>query len=446
MSLNTPNNLPDTAQQLKVLSASAEELAHRGQVEQAEQVYTHILEIAPYHTRSLDFLAMRAYERGNTDLSLELLDRSLDSNPDRPVAYQNIGLVHKLRGEYDLALEALGRAIQLQPTYPVALLHKGSILELLGRRREAVSVYLLAWTQAPEFQHVRYSEHVSRNMRELIARSADAIKGARTEILDRVFWQLNEQQDALESARVRQLYDIYIGNAEPEYAHAKQQPAFLYFPGLRPRAFYEREDFDWVPELELATHRIREELLAVLQHSDNLQPYVQLTATDLAQWKELNYSPDWSSFHLYKAGERIDSHSQRCPFTTATIEKLPLVSTPNQAPEVFFSILKPGTHIPPHYGLANYKLAVHLPLIIPGDCAIRVGDETRTWMEDQCLIFDDSFEHEAWNNSNELRAVLILEVWNPQLSLIERQLVEAILHAIQEFDREYRNPTESLQT
>ncbi|MGH8282712.1 MAG: aspartyl/asparaginyl beta-hydroxylase domain-containing protein, partial [Gammaproteobacteria bacterium] len=102
--------------------------------------------------------------------------------------------------------------------------------------------------------------------------------------------------------------------------------------------------------------------------------------------------------------------------------------------------LKPGTHIPPHYGLANYKLAVHLPLIIPGDCAIRVGNETRAWTEGQCLIFDDSFQHEAWNNSSELRVVLILEIWNPQLSDAEQQAVAAVLGVIRDFDREYGSP------
>ncbi|MGH8402521.1 MAG: aspartyl/asparaginyl beta-hydroxylase domain-containing protein, partial [Gammaproteobacteria bacterium] len=142
----------------------------------------------------------------------------------------------------------------------------------------------------------------------------------------------------------------------------------------------------------------------------------------------------------YKGGERNESHCRQCPITAAAVEKLPLVHTPGHSPEVFFSILKPGTHIPPHYGLANFKLAVHLPLIIPGDCAIRVGNETRTWTESQCLIFDDSFQHEAWNNSSKLRVVLILEVWNPQLSEEEQQAVAAVLGVIRDFDLEYGSP------
>lgn len=80
---------------------------------------------------------------------------------------------------------------------------------------------------------------------------------------------------------------------------------------------------------------------------------------------------------------------------------------------------------------------MHLPLIIPEDCAIRVGNETRAWSEGECLIFDDSFQHEAWNRSNQSRAVLILEVWNPQLTAVERQAVSAVLAVIHDFDRRY---------
>ncbi|MGA9851771.1 MAG: aspartyl/asparaginyl beta-hydroxylase domain-containing protein [Gammaproteobacteria bacterium] len=412
-------------------------LVQRGQIGDAAKVYEQILEIAPYHVKALDFLATRAYEGGNTSLSLELLGRSFRAGPDRPIIYQNFGLVHKARGEYELALEALDRALQLQPVYPMALLHKGSILELLDRRREAVNAYYQAWQQAPGLRQSRYSEQVPTHTRELISHSADAISRARIGLLEKAFAILRSQQDPATFQRAEQFADLYLGRAQPKYKHAMQRPAFLYFPELRPQAFFEREDFSWVQELESSAPHIREELLVVLQHPDELQAYVQVPAPDPAQWKELNYSPKWSSFHLYKAAERNELHCQQCPVTTACIEKLPLVRTSGHSPEVFFSILKPGTHIPPHFGLANYKVAVHLPLIIPGDCAIRVGNETRTWTEGRCLIFDDSFQHEAWNNSSESRAVLILEVWNPQLSDAERQAVTATLEVIRDFEREY---------
>jgi aspartate beta-hydroxylase len=104
---------------------------------------------------------------------------------------------------------------------------------------------------------------------------------------------------------------------------------------------------------------------------------------------------------------------QRYPQTAVALEGLPLVNCAGHNPETFFSILRAGTHLPAHFGQENYKLTAHLPLFIPPKCGIKVGDESRNWVPGQCLVFNDTFLHEAWNNSQQDRAVLIFEVWNP---------------------------------
>ncbi len=435
--MSTTNDFKDPAWQVKALSTSAVELARRGQIEDASKVYEQILRAAPYHVEALDFLATRAFERGDTNLSLDLLGRSFRANRHRPITYLNFAVVHKARGEYELALDAIEHALTLKKPFPMAHLHKGSILEAMGLRQAAVRAYHKAWTQAVHFQQMQSSEQTSAPIRELLTHSSDMVRQAKVKLLDNALAPLRAQHYAVALQRVAEFSEFYIGNIKPRYLHALQRPAFLYFPELEPRAYFERRDFGWVTELETATAVIRNELLAVLQHSEKLRPYVQLTAENTAQWKDLNNSLQWSSFHLYKGGVRQEANCQLCPSTIAAVENLPLICIPGHSPEVFFSILKPGTHIPPHFGLTNYKLAVHLPLIVPADCAIRVGNETRGWTEGQCLIFDDSFQHEAWNKSDELRAVLILEVWNPQLSSVERQAVTAVFSAIQDFEREY---------
>src|SRR5690606_36413904 len=100
------------------------------------------------------------------------------------------------------------------------------------------------------------------------------------------------------------------------------------------------------------------------------------------------------------------------------------------APAAFFSALRPGTHIPPHNGATNARLTVHLPLLIPPDCALRVGAHTRRWKMGELLLFDDTIEHEAWNRSPQLRVVLIFDVWNPLLDEAERVLVREALEGI----------------
>ena len=86
-------------------------------------------------------------------------------------------------------------------------------------------------------------------------------------------------------------------------------------------------------------------------------------------------------------------------------------------------MLKPHTRIPPHTGVTNTRAIVHLPLIVPPGCGFRVGGETREWQEGTAFAFDDTIEHEAWNDSDELRAVLIFDVWNPHMTAGDRELL-----------------------
>ncbi|MEE7566058.1 aspartyl/asparaginyl beta-hydroxylase domain-containing protein, partial [Xanthomonas sp. Kuri4-3] len=105
------------------------------------------------------------------------------------------------------------------------------------------------------------------------------------------------------------------------------------------------------------------------------------------------------------------------------------------APEICFSVLAPGTHILPHRGVTNTRLTVHLPLVVPGQCALRAGGELHEWQEGHALVFDDSFEHEAWNRSTESRTILLMDTWNPHLDLPEREAIEHLVAGIGDFNR-----------
>ena len=101
----------------------------------------------------------------------------------------------------------------------------------------------------------------------------------------------------------------------------------------------------------------------------------------------------------------------------------PDATIPGKAPSAFFSILRPGKHIPPHTGVTNTRAIVHLLLVVPGQCRFRVGGETREWVEGEAFAFDDTIEHEAINESDKDRIVLIFDTWNPHLSERERELL-----------------------
>lgn len=119
-----------------------------------------------------------------------------------------------------------------------------------------------------------------------------------------------------------------------------------------------------------------------------------------------------------------------CPSALAALELAPQPAIPASAPLALFSRLTPGTHIQPHHGMLNTRLICHLPLIVPEGCALRVGPETRQWHEGELMIFDDSFEHEAWNRGTSDRTILLFEIWRPGINADEREQLTRIFSAI----------------
>jgi len=169
----------------------------------------------------------------------------------------------------------------------------------------------------------------------------------------------------------------------------------------------------------------------VMKQDTAFQPYVQGDPLRPRKSQDgmLN-NPDWSAFYLWKNGQVVAENAARCPRTMAALAEVPLARIPGRTPSVLFSLMRPGAHIPAHNGFINTRLICHLPLIVPGQCSFRVGNDTREWAEGQAWLFDDTIEHEAWNRSDQTRVVLLFEVWRPELSEEERALVSAMFEAI----------------
>lgn len=214
----------------------------------------------------------------------------------------------------------------------------------------------------------------------------------------------------------------------------RPSPSFLYVPNLPAYEFYDRAHFPWLERLEAASADIRAELIEVLADGpETLEPYIEVDGTPQPQWAELNRSRRWGVFFLWKGGEAVVENQARCPKTMAALADWPRCELEGTGPTAVFSILDAKTRIPPHVGVNNARLIVHLPLIVPPGCGFRVGAETRDWRPGEAFVFDDTIEHEAWNDSDAPRAVLILDTWNPFLSEAERELVTALTAGVAEY-------------
>ena len=175
---------------------------------------------------------------------------------------------------------------------------------------------------------------------------------------------------------------------------------------LGDRPFFSNEDFLWSYGLEAHWTTIRKELDAVLEHRSAL-PNFQDISTDQ---ESITDDDRWKTFFLYGFGFRSDTNCALCPETTRLVEAIPGMKT------AMFSILAPHKHIPDHNGPYKGIVRYHLALKVPEPrerCRIRVGDQLVTWEEGRSLIFDDTYEHEVWNDTNGERVVLFVDVVRP---------------------------------
>ncbi|XP_060569648.1 aspartyl/asparaginyl beta-hydroxylase-like [Ruditapes philippinarum] len=151
----------------------------------------------------------------------------------------------------------------------------------------------------------------------------------------------------------------------------------------------------------------------------------QKTGAFIPEEENLRETGDWKQFTLYQRGNKDENNCKRAPKTCALIDQIPEAKGCTRG-QVKFSVMHPGVHVWPHTGPTNCRLRAHLGLKIPEGPRIRVGDEIRTWKEGKFIIIDDSFEHEVWHDGTELRLILIVDFWHPEIPQNERRSLSPI--------------------
>lgn len=170
--------------------------------------------------------------------------------------------------------------------------------------------------------------------------------------------------------------------------------------------FLDPAQFDWVEPLESNWMKVREEVDEILMHKESIPSFQQISKDQTSITKD----DKWKTYFLYGFGYKAEKNCARCPETTRLIEQIPGMKT------AFFSILAPGKHIPAHRGVYNGVIRCHLGVKVPTEkekCRIRVKDEYAHWEEGKVMMFDDTYDHEVWNDTNEERVVLFMDIDRP---------------------------------
>lgn len=371
--------------------------------------------------------AGQALARHDPRGALALLDRA-DASGRTHNSLLNRSVAYRLLGDFTAAIGVLDQALELQPYDFMALLAKGAMVEKVSGAKAAVPIYRDALKIAPPRTHVPPA--VTAQM-DYAGRLVDTHANALRDFMQSEVAALKEGLDETVRDRFDESLEIYAGLKQP----VKQQPLLLNYPRLPVIPFYDRTLFPWLADLEAATETIQAELEAVLADSfDAFVPYIAFPkGAPVNQWGELNHSRKWTSLFLWKNGKKQQEMCDRCPQTTRLLESLPMAHQDSFAPTAVFSALQPHTHIPPHTGSSNVRLLAHLPLRLPGRARFRVGNTVREWKLGQAWVFDDTIEHEAWNDADDVRVILIFDVWNPYLTDQEKLLITAMMKAQRAF-------------
>jgi aspartyl/asparaginyl beta-hydroxylase (cupin superfamily) len=408
--------MADGATEIQSKLVAAVNARQRGQPADELRLLDEALAIDPRDPVALNARGMRALADEQPRDAAGYFSKAAEIEPRQPTIWMNLATAARAQDDVELERSSLEHVLDLDRLHFMALLRKAELEERAGRIKEASQ----GWSAV--VQLASGSADRPPVMEKALRRGQAFIAAQRTALAARVEEEFGKDRDAdPDFRRFNACMDHLLGRR----AIYRNECHGVLFPFLPADEYFDKRHFPWLGEVEKHTDAIRAEALALLDEpGEALRPYVRMDkGIPENKWSELDHSLDWGACFLWEYGEPNQPVLDRCPATAAALDLAPTSRIPGKAPSAFFSILKPGARIPPHTGVTNARAIIHLPLVVPPGCWFRVGGETRPWVEGEAFAFDDTIEHEAHNPSDQIRIVLIFDVWNPHLTKQEQDLL-----------------------
>ena len=404
----------NAATQIQSRLVAAAQARQRGAGSEELKLLDEAVALAPANPHALNARGMRALADKEFVKAADLFRKAADLDPGQPALWINLAGAARGIPDEETEREALGRVLDIDRGHLTALLRKAELEERVGRLAEAIE----AWNGVVQLA----SQIVDRPppVQDALDRGQAFIAAQTRALADRIDVAFGADRNAdPDLRRLNACVDHVLGRR----AIFRNECHGVHFPFLPADEYFDKRHFPWLADIEAQTDAIRSEALALLESpGDDLRPYVRMDkGMPDNKWSALDNSLDWGACFLWEYGAPNQPVLDRCPVTAKALSALPQSHIPGNAPSAFFSILKPGAHIPPHTGVTNIRAIVHLPLVVPKGCWFRVGGETREWVEGEAFAFDDTIEHEALNPTGKRRIILIFDVWNPHLTELEQE-------------------------
>jgi aspartate beta-hydroxylase len=379
-------------------------------------------------------LARLALRRGDLGRAVDLLGAALREDPSNPQLSIDLAIALANSDRLGPAVSCLEASLQLNPRHSPAWLLLGQLHEARDDSMAALRARYRAVSEAQRAGLWRDEATTPAHLLPDVLNAIEAVRRGRRELFFGVVDAMAHEHGSPALARVRRALSGYLRDWDATPSDPMQRPKFFYFPDLSGGAYHDPSLQPWAGLLCSAFPLIRAEAIRVLEEEVRLPNFVPPTARVEDYVSGEGSAPSWEAFFFYRRGVRYNAHHERCPDTSRTLEALELCRIAEQAPEILFSVLKPGSHINAHHGVTNVRLVMHLPLVVPPDCALNlVSHGEHRWQEGQLVMFDDTYLHEAWNRSDQTRIVLLMDCWNPHLTAVEKLALKDLIEMISGF-------------
>lgn len=363
----------------------------------------------------------QAFAAGDNAKGLELLRVLAESDSENPSVFHRLAVIEEQIGQPDAATTAHLRCLELGKDNPLAYLYAGFWLEKTNQLANALPLYSLG---LDIIERSVSPQQIAQQPAQTQLRYQAAVKAVRSHLLT-----LHEEA-AGQDPRCQRIQNARWVQTDTRDAQPllRQRPHLFYIPHLS--ADIDAANCEWLTALEKQHALIIEEFTAALpQITSDGRPYLSGEPSVNAAFGSLAGSLNWTALDLFKDGVEQQATTSLFPKTRSLLFNAPLYTLVDTPYEVFFSILKAGQRINPHYGLSNHSLTVHLPIDVPNDCQLIVDGEMHRWQRGKALVFDDTLLHEARNDSSQDRIVLIFSIWNPNLSKEECAAIKRTFNA-----------------
>jgi aspartate beta-hydroxylase len=422
--------------ELKQRLRAARALAKDGRVGQAIDALQQLQRHRPDSAEVA--IAIARLSAGDTAVAEHALELALAARPGLEAVAVEQAVMRANMGRLRAACEGLQAFVGRTPTAPFAWLVLGKMLDDGGRQRESLLARFEALAQAHALGVWLNPEATPPHLVASVQEAARAVLTQRHTVFDAVLDPVRAAHGVAALTRIEQAVSGYLKRSELTPPDPMQRPRFLYVPGLPTSPFLDTSLQPWTPKLRAAYPEVRDEAVSLLAEGRELEEFIKVRGGDRIGNYLGGVRPSWDAFFFYRRGQRYDENHRRCPRTSALLESIDLTRIPGQTPEICFSVLAADTHILPHHGVTNARTVMHLPLVVPPHCALNLVDRgTHHWIEGEPVMFDDTFLHEAWNRSDSIRVILLMDCWNPHLTEAERAAVVSLSRAIGVLDVAY---------